>query len=149
MENGVGFLSTPQELYEDLLLRLAQLKPRVFISYSSKDQQFVNQLYSQLQQSGQPVWLNTESIDKGEHWHDEMVKGLSETDLLILVVSEDATASRWVREEWKTFLEMHKRIIPLLYRECRVPREIKELEMIKTSDKDWYYRLLKAIEQNL
>jgi len=45
MQYAVEFLSTPEELYKDLLLKLKQLKPRIFISYSSKDQQFVDQLY--------------------------------------------------------------------------------------------------------
>jgi len=149
MEYAVEFLRTPEGLYSDLLEKLRQLKPRIFISYSSKDQQFVDQLYLRLKQSGQPVWLNTESIPKGEHWYDEMSKGLRETDLLILVVSEDAIASGWVSKEWKTFLKMQKKVVPLLLRECKVPQAIKKLEMIKTSDENWYYKLLKAIEQNL
>lgn len=149
MQYAVEFLSTPEELYKDLLQKLGQIKPRIFISYSSKDQQFVDELYLKLKQSGQPVWLNTESIPKGEHWHDEMSKGLRETDLLILVVSEDAIASKWVREEWKTFLKMQKKIVPVLLRDCKVPKAIKKLEMVKISDENWYYKLLKAIEQNL
>jgi len=149
MQNAIEFVSTPQDLYNDLLLKLTQLKPRIFISYSSKDQQFVDQLYLQLNQSGYPAWLNTESIPKGDHWHDEMTKGLSETNLLILVVSEDAIASKWVREEWTHFLKSQKRVVPILHRDCKIPPLIKKLEMIKTSDGSWYYRLLKAIEQNM
>jgi hypothetical protein len=149
MQNAIEFVSTPQDLYNDLLLKLTQLKPRIFISYSSKDQQFVDQLYLQLNQSGYPAWLNTESIPKGDRWHDEMTKGLSETNLLILVVSEDAIASKWVREEWTHFLKSRKRVVPILHRDCKIPPLIKKLEMIKTSDGSWYYRLLKAIEQNM
>jgi TIR domain-containing protein/uncharacterized protein DUF4062 len=149
MKNAVEFTSSPDALYEDLLHKLQRLTPRVFISYSSKDQKLVDQLYSQLKQSGHSVWFNTESIPKGEHWYDEMVKGLHDTDLLILVVSKDAMASEWVAEEWKTFLKMKKKIIPILHKPCKVPKEINKLEMIKTSDKNWYYKVLKAVEQNL
>jgi hypothetical protein len=149
MQNAVEFTSTPDELYGDLLQKLERLKPRIFISYSSKDQKLVDQIYTQLKQSGHSAWLNTESIPKGEHWYDEMVKGLRETDLLILVVSKNAIASKWVAEEWKTFQKMQKKIIPVLHKECKVPQAIKKLEMIKTAEKNWYYRLLKAVEQNL
>jgi hypothetical protein len=149
MQNAVEFTTTPEALYIDLLDKLEQLKPRIFISYSSKDQEFVDRLFLQLKQSGHPVWLNTESIPKGEHWYDEMVKGLRETDLLILIVSEDAIASKWVAEEWKTFLKTEKKIVPLLHRECKVPRALQKVEMIKTAEADWYYKLLKAVEQNL
>jgi len=151
MRNAVEFLSTPEALQEDLLAKLKTLAPRIFVSYSSKDQEFVNRLFLRLKQSGHPAWLNTESIPKGEHWHDEMVKGLRETDLLILVVSEHAMASKWVTEEWKAFLRTEKKIIPVLLRECKVPQALNKIEMIKaTGDEDrWYYRLLKAVEQSL
>lgn len=148
MQKAVEFLNTPDELYKDLLDQLSQLKPRIFISYSSKDQEFVNQLYDRLKKSGQPVWLNTKSIPKGERWYDELVKALHETDLLILVVSPDAMASRWVNEEWKTFLKMQKKVLPILHRDYKVPKAIKKLQMVNTTGKDWYYELLKAIEQN-
>jgi hypothetical protein len=149
MQKAVEFLSTPTELYGDLLLKLREFKPRVFISYSSKDQQFVDQLTTRLKESGQRVWLNTESIPKAEHWHNEMVSGLLETDILVLVLSADSTASKWVREEWKTFQEMGKTILPVLHRECKVPRSIQKLQVVKTTEPDWYYKLLKAVEQRL
>ena len=123
MEYAVEFLRTPEGLYSDLLEKLRQLKPRIFISYSSKDQQFVDQLHLKLKQSGQLGWLNTESIPKGEHWYDEMSKGLRETVLLILVVSEDAVASKWVSEEWKTFLKMKKRSFPFFFENARCRKQ--------------------------
>jgi hypothetical protein len=149
MKNAVEFTTTPDALYTDLLQKLEHLKPQIFISYSSKDQDIADELFRQFKQSGHPVWLNTDSIPKGDHWYDEMVKGLGETDLLILVISEDAIASKWVTEEWKTFLKMGKRIIPLLHKECKVPPAIKKLEMIKTAEDNWYYKVLKAVEQYL
>jgi len=72
-----------------------------------------------------------------------------ETDNLILVVSPDAMASNWATEEWKTFLHAQKKLLPILCRDGKIPRAIKRPEMIKIQDDDWYYRLLKAIEQNL
>lgn len=149
MQKAVEFLSTPEELYQDLLAKLAGLKPRIFVSYSSKDQQFVDELSARLKESGERVWLNTESIPKAAQWHDELVSGLGETDLLILVLSKDSIASKWVREEWKTFQKMGKTILPVLHRECKLPRAIQALQVVKTADADWYYKLLKAIQQRL
>jgi hypothetical protein len=149
MRKAVEFLSTPEALYEDLLEQLSHLKPRIFISYSSKDEDFVKRLYDKLRASGQPVWLNTESIPKGERWYDEMVKGLTETDLMILILSPDAIKSKWVQQEWKTFLETQKAVLPILCREARVPRKLMALEMIDAQDSNWYDKLLKAIETRL
>lgn len=149
MQKAVEFLSTPEVLYEDLLEQLNSFKPRIFISYSSLDKDFVDQLYDRLRVSGHHVWLNTESIPKGEHWHDELIKGLAETDILILIISPDSIKSKWVQEEWKTFSNMQKTVLPILLRDSKVPRKIKSLQMTNIKDKDWYYDLLKAIEGRL
>ena len=149
MQKAVEFLSTPEQLYEDLLVKLAGLKPRIFVSYSSKDQLFVDELFARLKESGERVWLNTESIPKAARWHDELVSGLRETDLLILVLPEDSIASKWVREEWKTFQKMGKTILPVVHRECKLPRPIHALQVVRTADANWYYKLLKTIQQHL
>jgi hypothetical protein len=51
---------------------------------------------------------------------------------VILLVSENSVASKWVSEEWKTFLNPQKKIVPVLLRECKVPQAIRKLEMTKT-----------------
>jgi hypothetical protein len=56
---------------------------------------------------------------------------------LILIASENALASKWVTEEWRTFIKMNKKIIPILHRKCKVPKAIQKLEMIKTADENW------------
>jgi hypothetical protein len=151
MQKGVGFLRTPKALHDDLLAQLKQLRHQIFVSYSSKDQNFVDNLYDELRKSGYRVWLNTESIPKSEMWYNELVKGLKETDLLILILSPDAVKSKWVKEEWKTFADLNKKVLPILHRECKIPKEINKIQIINARGEDdrWYYDLLKAIEQNL
>ena len=149
MQRAVDFLSIPEALYADLLTKLSSLKPRIFVSYSSKDQVFVDQLFARLKESGYFAWLNTESITKGFHWHEEMMKGLGETDILLLVVSPDSIASNWVKQEWKFFLQSGKKVLPILLRETKVPVSLSKIEMIKVQAEGWYYRLIKAIEQTL
>lgn len=149
MRKVVEFLSTPDELYQDLLTKLEALKPRIFVSYSSKDQTFVDAMFDRLKSSGHYSWLNTESIPKGEQWLEEMRRGLQETDLLILVVSPDSMKSKWVKEEWKTFLKAGKKVLPVLFRESKVPKILGKIEMIKADHHGWYSKLLKTVEQNL
>ena len=48
MKNAVEFISTPDALYTDLLQKLEQFKPRVFISYSSKDQKIADEVFLSL-----------------------------------------------------------------------------------------------------
>lgn len=149
MENGIEFLTTPKALYKDLLNQLRGLQPKVFISYSSKDQEFVDTLSSSLKKSGYYPWKNTESIPKGEDWHAEMINGLAGTDILILILSPEALESKYVKEEWSSFLNENKKVLPVLLKDCKLPKKLSKIEMIKASNDDWYSKLLKAIEQNL
>jgi hypothetical protein len=150
MAEGVGFLGTREELYNDLLAQLKMLDEKIFISWSSKDESFVTPLHKQLADSGHRAWLNTESLPKGERWRAELFKALEEASLMILVLSPDAIQSKWVAEEWRAFLKLGKPIIPLLYRDCKIPRSLDALQMIKSGNDDkWYYQMLKAVEGRL
>lgn len=145
----VDYVDSPRQLGADLAEKLELLTPRTFLSYSSKDQAFVDSLFARLRSSGHYAWLNTESIPKGENWLAEMRSALQTTKVLILVVSPESMASKWVKEEWKTFLASNKQILPILHRETKVPRSLSKIEMIKTDHKDWETKLLRAIEQGL
>jgi hypothetical protein len=149
LENYVDYVDSPEQLSVDLTQKLDLLTPKVFISYSSKDQAFVDSLFAKLRSSGHYAWLNTESIPKGERWLAEMRSALQMTKLLILVVSPDSMASKWVKEEWKTFLDSDRPVLPILHREAKVPRSLNKIEMIKTDHRDWETKLLRAIEQSL
>ena len=79
-----------------------------------------------------------------------MIKGLLETELMILVISPDSMASKWVREEWETYLKSNKKIFPIILQECNnIPAELQKIEMIKEANQNWYDELFKAVEQNL
>jgi hypothetical protein len=150
LEYGVGWLTTPQALYDDLLEQLTALRPRIFISYSSEDLGFVKKLYERLKGSGYRPWFNLTDIAPGEQWHHEMMKGLDETSVVVLVVSPGAMKSEWVRVEWQKFLDLKKPILQLLYQKTEKPPELKAIQGIKLEDNDrWYLDLLREIEARL
>jgi hypothetical protein len=151
LEYGVGFLTTPQALYEDLLEQLTALKPRIFISYSSEELDFVNGLVKRLRESGYSPWFNVSNIAPGSEWEPELMKGIEETAVVVLVVSPGAMKSSWVRKEWEGFLASKKPVLQLLYREAETPPELKAIQGIKFKEDDdgWYYDLLREIEARL
>ena len=151
LEYGVGWLTTPQALYEDLFEQLTALKPRVFISYSSEDLKFVEALYERLRRSGYSPWFNVNNIAPGDEWEPELMKGIEETAVVVLVVSPNSMKSDWVRVEWEGFLASKKPVLQLLYREAETPPELKAIQGIKFKDDDdgWYYELLREIEARL
>lgn len=81
-------------------------KPKVFISHSSKTPEttaFLEQVYSALDQHGYgqsfDVFLDREEIHTGEEWHKKILENLCTSDAVVILLSEAALASHWVRQE--------------------------------------------------
>ena len=147
LKYGIGWLTTPQALHDDLLGELKKLKPNVFLSYSSEDAEFVKSLYGQLKGSGYRPWFNAADIPPAADWKAEMLKGLAETSVIVLVVSPGAMGSKWVRKEWETFVESGKPVLQLIYKKTETPRKLKAIQGIKLEGNDrWYYDLLREIK---
>ena len=53
---------------------------RVFISYSSQDENIAKQLYDTLLPIGAEPFLASVSIEPGSNWTDEIFKSLEESD---------------------------------------------------------------------
>jgi hypothetical protein len=52
----------------------------------------------------------------GQKWHDEIVDGIRECKVFIVVVSPDSVESKYVQEEVNKALELGKTIFPVIYR---------------------------------
>lgn len=80
-----------------------------FISYSTKDQEFADLLYSQLQHRGVRAWLATENLDIGDRFREKIEKAIGEYDKLVLVLSRDSVESPWVEAEVEAAFEKERR----------------------------------------
>lgn len=76
-----------------------------FISLSSKDQEFANRLYSDLQSNGVRCWFAPEDMKMGDHLVDTIEYAIRVRDKVLLILSETSVASAWVEKEVKTALE--------------------------------------------
>ena len=104
---------------------MAQLPPpsdnprqtdHIFISYSSKDRAFVDQLANELRKLGHTVWIDFQGIRGGDEWKQSISDGLYPSRVVLLVLSPDSILSEWVEEEIRTARELEKKVIPLLLR---------------------------------
>jgi hypothetical protein len=80
-----------------------------FISYSSKDQDFVDRLHADLQVRGVRCWLDRENLVIGDKFRQRIDEAILVYDKLMLVLSERSLASDWVEGEVEAALEREGR----------------------------------------
>lgn len=70
-----------------------------FISYSTKDETFVQQLAARLESAGLNVWYANDDIRAGVKLYDQITEAIQRQDKLMIVLSEHSMASEWVTTE--------------------------------------------------
>ncbi|MEO0867969.1 MAG: TIR domain-containing protein [Cyanobacteria bacterium J06642_11] len=89
----------------------------VFISYSRKDEQFVQVLNQALANSKYDAWVDWENIPLTADWWEEIKAGIEGADTFIFVISPDSIASKVCGQEIDHAVENNKRLLPIVYRE--------------------------------
>lgn len=95
----------------------------VFLSHSSSDHDFVNNLANMLRSHGIPVWYSQTNILGAQQWHDEIGRALIRCDWFVVVLSPNSVASMWVKRELLFALQQtrfEKKIVPILYQDCDI-----------------------------
>ncbi len=79
-----------------------------FISYSSKDQEFCDQLYQRMKTENLRVWYAPEDMKGGERIYTQIDEAIGLFDKLIIVLSEASLNSNWVRVEIQRALKRER-----------------------------------------
>jgi hypothetical protein len=79
-----------------------------FISYSSKDGEFLKRLYADLQNAEVRSWYAAEDLKIGDKFRDRIDESIRLHDKLLLVLSENSVSSHWVEKEVETALEKER-----------------------------------------
>jgi hypothetical protein len=113
--------------------------PRIFVSHSHQDNDFGLQLVADLRRdlgSEDAVWYDVSGgLHGGVAWWRKIVQEITSRDVFLVVLSPDAVASNWVQAEiglaWREqYKPTGKVIIPLLYRDCEVPPDLRMVRMV-------------------
>jgi hypothetical protein len=80
-----------------------------FISYSTKDQDFADRLYADLQVRGVRCWFAPEDLKIGDRFRQRIDEAIRLHDKLLLILSCQSVESDWVREEVESCLERERR----------------------------------------
>ena len=80
-----------------------------FISYSSKNQDFAQRLYADLQSNGVRCWYAPEDLKWGAQTRQGIDEAIRLHDKLLLILSKQSIASGWVEQEVLTAMKKEKR----------------------------------------
>ena len=86
----------------------------VFVSYSRGDSAYVTRLVTRLQQTGLPVWLDTDGIEYGDSWEQVIRDRVDSCAVLLVVMTPTAEASEHVSNELHRARDVGKPILPVL-----------------------------------
>jgi hypothetical protein len=104
-----------------------------FICYARSDAAFVLTLTSGLRARGRPVWVDSEDIAPGVNWDAAIDAAIEGCAAFLIVLSPDAVSSGEVRGELRAALNQGKRVVPILYRPCDVPRQLQSTQYLDVS----------------
>jgi len=102
-----------------------------FISYSSLDREFAEQLYAALQDSRIRCWYAPENLKIGDEFREKIDNAIRLHDKLLIVLSESSIQSPWVKSEVEAAFETeHKQKRTVLF-------PIRLDDAVMETDKAW------------
>lgn len=81
---------------------------QIFISHAHQDAYLAKRLATDLQEHGWQVWIAPDSIQPGEKWVEAVNRGLAESGKVLLLLTPDAAASTYVRDETNAVIEFKR-----------------------------------------
>ena len=111
-----------------------------FLSYSSRDELFVNKLWEDLRKNEINVWIDKDSLLAGDLFVDAIERGLNESRSVCIVISPESIKSNWVREEYLRAIdicvrsEQQRKVIPLILKDAEIPGFLSNRQWVDFSD---------------
>jgi hypothetical protein len=102
--------------------------PTAFFSYSREDLDFALRLAKDLKKAGARVWMDKLDIRPGQPWQRRIDEALDTCPRVLVILSPSSVDSDNVMAEVTLALDEKKEVIPVLYRECRVPLRLRLLQ---------------------
>lgn len=126
-----------QAVYEEPIQRYS-----CFISYSRKDQEFVQKLHKNLLKRHVLCWFDMEDMKTGDYIREKISTTIERYEKLILILSENSIDSEWVKFEFDTAREKEDRLKEKKENKVSVLFPIRIDEKIMVSKSEWIARII-------
>ncbi len=110
---------------------------KIFISHSSKDNEFAKQLAEALTGVGVDVWLDVSDIRLGANWSSEVQRGLDECDAMLVVITPEAMASKNVANEWQYYIDEDKPLFTIRWQPTKLHFQLRRLQYVDFHQQDF------------
>jgi uncharacterized protein YjbI with pentapeptide repeats len=111
--------------------------PNCFISYSSKDQDFVDKLYNDLKKAGVSCWYDSNDLNVGDKLRTVIDEAIKKNEKVLLVLSENSIESDWVGIEVEKAFRKEKELGVVVLFPIRID------DSVMSSDQDWAFHIRK------
>ena len=123
---------------------------RIFLSYALKDgTEAAARLRSDLMSAGFSVWQDIEDMQGGKAWKAQLRQALREVDAVVVLLTPEAVASKYVEWEIEMAQMVEKTIFPVLVLDCEIPEELRPLHYRNLSVEENYSSELLSIIKDL
>lgn len=89
------------------------VKPVVFISHASEDSEKAEEICGALEGRGLTCWIAPRDVRAGREYADEIIRGIEQSGAVVLVLSDEANSSAFVRREIERAVSKHKPVFPV------------------------------------
>lgn len=111
----------------------------LFISYSRRNEEWVETLRQQLNGIGLTCFVDTQELSPGESFPQGLNQALERGRYRALIVTPQAAASLWVAQEWQAVLAIHGprgRIIPVILERAPLDGLLRAAHQIDATHQD-------------
>ncbi|MFH0735165.1 MAG: TIR domain-containing protein [bacterium] len=130
-------------------------KQKIFISHSSKDNWFTDELKQKLEENGFETWLDKYDLHVGELFSLSIVSQIADCDYFCIILTDEAMKSNWVKFEFgyafNNYVDRVKLerafIIPILLSPCNLWGEISPLHYIDFTINKEFETLINTLKE--
>lgn len=115
--------------------------PSVFISYSHRDMDWVQQFAADLRRMPISVWFD-ERLRGGKEWEQQLAAAIQAVDAFVLVMSPESMQSEYVRWEIEQAKRANKPLFPVMLKTTELPEDLRKIQYLKADAE--HYVALKA-----
>jgi hypothetical protein len=122
---------------------------QIFVSYGGCDAQFAKRLSDDLRKNGFDLWFAEWNLDFGDDFVQNINDGIKTARFFLPILSPESIERYWVRFEQKLARAEGKRTIPVLYKPCMLPDELKTIKYVDFTASDGYESSLRKLVETL